>query len=353
MHIAAVGKALPEHYYDQRTLTEFLVGLWGDRPSVAKRLEQLHENVLVEGRHLALPLDAYTQLETFGQRNDAWIEAALDLGEQALRDALARANLGVRDVDVIFFSTVTGLASPSLDARLVNRLGLRPDVKRVPMFGLGCVAGAAAVARATDYLRGDPHGVAVALTIELCSLTLQREDASVANLISTGLFGDGASCAIVVGSAHERDLERGGPEVLDTRSVFYPETEDLMGWQIDERGFTIQLSTAVPSVARERLGLDVDAFLADHDLQRGEVASWVCHPGGPKVLAGIRDGLGLTDDDLALAWESLRRVGNLSSASVLLILRATLDERRPAPGSYSVMLAMGPGFCSELLLLRW
>lgn len=348
MIIAAAGHALPEHYYDQATLSAYLSDVWADRPSVTTRLAALHESVLVKGRHLALPLAAYADLTTFGRCNDAWIRAAVDLGEQAVHTALAKAKLAPGDIDAIFFSTVTGVASPSIDARLVNRMRLRPDVKRIPMFGLGCVAGAAAVARAADYVRAFPTHVAVVLTVELCSLTLQRHDCSVANLISTGLFGDGACAAIVTGS------ERGGhgPCVLATRSVFYPDTEDVMGWHISANGFEIVLSPAVPSVARERLGHDVDDFLGDHDLTRRDVARWMCHPGGPKVLEALQDALELSAVDLALSWRNLEERGNLSSASVLLILADTLDDP-PPEGAYGVMLAMGPGFCSELLLLRW
>jgi alkylresorcinol/alkylpyrone synthase len=350
MNIASVGRALPRHGYAQEEITAFLREQWSERKSVVDRLEELHRNVRVERRHLALPLEAYPRLERFGQFNDAWIEAALDLGERALRDALARAGLAVRDVDAVFFATVTGVASPSIDARLANRVGLRTDVKRNPLFGLGCVAGAAGIARAADYVRAFPRQVAAVLTVELCSMTWQRDDTSVANLISTGLFGDGAACALVVGS--ER-ASAGGPRVLATRSVFYPDTEELMGWEISERGFHIVLSSAVPSVAREQLGADVDTFLADHDLSRADVRSWICHPGGPKVLEGTRDGLGLTDHDVRVAWESLRSTGNLSSASVLLVLRDTMDGARPAPGELGLLLALGPGFCSELVLLQW
>jgi alkylresorcinol/alkylpyrone synthase len=350
MKIASVGKALPVHYYTQEEITAVLETTWGARPSVLARLGELHENVRVDGRHLALPLEAYARMERFGEFNDAWIEAAVDLGERALRDALDRAGLGVRDVDAIYFATVTGVASPSIDARIANRMGLRTDIKRVPMFGLGCVAGAAGVARAADYVRAFPDQVAAVLTIELCSMTWQRGDTSVANIISTGLFADGAACALVTGG--ERDVGD-GPQVLETRSVFYPDTEELMGWKISEHGFHIVLSAAVPSVAREQIGVDVDAFLAERKLSRTDIHTWVCHPGGPKVLEGMRDGLGLTDEDVSVAWETLRTTGNLSSASVLLVLRETMQSARPPAGSLGLLLAMGPGFCSELVLMRW
>ena len=349
MKIASVASALPENVYDQRTIREYLEQVWSDRPEILRRLASLFRNCGVDQRHIALPLERYGELETFGQFNDEWIRCALDLGEKAVRSALERARLQPRDVDAIFFSTVTGLSAPSIDARLANIIPFRSDIRRVPMFGLGCVAGAAAVSRAADFVRGRRDGVALVLTIELCSLTWQRDDESLAHVISTGLFGDGATCAVVVGDERAAD----GPRIVDTRSVFYPDTEDVMGWRISERGFHLVLSPAVPIVARERLGPDVQGFLADHDLTIADIGSWVCHPGGPKVLAAARDSLGVTDEDLALSWDSLRTAGNLSSASVLLILERTLRERRPAPGTRGVMLAMGPGFCSELLLLQF
>ncbi|MBL8841100.1 MAG: type III polyketide synthase [Planctomycetes bacterium] len=350
MKIAAVASAMPEHYYDQPTLKRYLREVvWRDAPALLRRLDSLHDHVQVDGRHLAYPLERYAEFSTFGDFNDAWIAAATDLAQRALETALERADLAPGDVDAVIFTTVTGLASPSIDAKLMNRLPLRRDVKRMPLFGLGCVAGASAVSRAADFVRGDPRAVVAVISVELCSLTVQRGDHGIANVIATGLFGDGACCALVVGEQREAR----GPEIVATRSVFYPDTEEVMGWRISEKGFSLVLSSAVPTVARERLGPDVDAFLASLQLTRRDIGSWVCHPGGPKVLEGARDSLGLTDDDLALSWESLRKVGNLSSASVLLILEQTLLRRRPLPGKLGVMLAMGPGFCSELLLLRW
>lgn len=357
MNIVSVATAFPEHTYDQKTVTAYLERMWADQPETSRRVASLHRNCGVESRDFVLPLERYGELRTFGQFNDAWIAAALPLAQRAIETALARAGLVAADVDAIFVASVTGLAAPSLDARLANRMNLRRDIKRMPVFGLGCVAGAALVSRAADYVRGAPDGVVLVVCVELCSLNWQREDLSLANVISTGLFGDGAACAVVAGAERAARLrERGvavGPRIAATRSVFYPDTEDVMGWNISEHGFRIVLSPAVPAIARERLGGDVDEFLRTHGLQRHDVRSWVCHPGGPKVLAAARDALGLSDSDVALAWSSLREKGNLSSASVLLILERTLLEARPANGTRGVMLAMGPGFCSELLLLAW
>jgi len=203
VRVAAVGSAFPPHFYDQETLLEAFRRHWQQRHYNLERLERLHRNVLVGGRHLALTIEEYERLETWGQANDAWIRVALDVGERAVQEALDQAGLDVADVGAFFFVTVTGVATPSIDARLMNRLGLPPRVKRVPIFGLGCVAGAAGVARASDYVRAYPDQVAVLLSVELCSLTLQRKDLSIPNLIASGLFGDGAAAAVV--------LETGGP----------------------------------------------------------------------------------------------------------------------------------------------
>lgn len=358
MQIASVGSAFPPHYYDQQALLEALKGYWAERHHNLDRLERLHKNVLVGGRHLALPIDAYDRLDGFGDANDAWIRVAQEVGEAAVRDALEGAGLAPADVDALIFVTVTGVATPSIDARLVNRLGLSPRVKRMPIFGLGCVAGAAGIARAADYVRAFPGEVAVLLSVELCSLTLQRQDLSIPNLIASGLFGDGAAAVVVAGAERAAELAPHagaglGPRILATRSVFYPDSEEVMGWDVSEGGFRIVLSADVPDVAREHLGRDVDRFLADHDLSRGDIASWVCHPGGPKVLEAIQEAMDLPDEALAVTWKSLREVGNLSSTSVLLVLQETMADHRPAPGSLGLILAMGPGFCSELVLVEW
>lgn len=349
MKIAAVGSALPPNYYDQETLLEALRQRWSDHYFNLDRLERLHKNVLVGGRHLALPIEEYGELTTWGKANDAWIRVAQEVGAAAVLDALKRAGLTPADVDALIFVTVTGVATPSIDARLMNRLGLPPRVKRMPIFGLGCVAGAAGIARAADYVRGYPDHVAVLLSVELCSLTLQPEDLSIPNLIASGLFGDGAAAVVVTGE----NRPAGGPRILATRSVFYPDSERVMGWDISESGFKIVLSSDVPVVAREKLRPDVDAFLAEHGLTRDDISSWVCHPGGPKVLEAMQESLELPPGALDVTWRSLREVGNLSSTSVLLVLAETLEKHRPAPGSYGMLVAMGPGFCSELVLLQW
>jgi alkylresorcinol/alkylpyrone synthase len=331
---------------------------WGTRHHNTDRVDQLHRAVLVGGRNLALPLEAYTQLEDFGAANDAYIQVAVQTGGEAIMHALQASGLEPADVDALYFTSVTGVAAPSIDARLVNHLGLRSDVARVPMFGLGCVAGAAGVSRLSDYLQAWPDRVAVLLSVELCSLTLQRKDLSVPNLIASGLFGDGAAAVVGVGETRARqmglpDTPTRGPRVRASRSCFYPDSEDVMGWRIGSDGFQVVLSAQVPLVVKEHIREDVDGFLDSQDLTLDDIDCWVCHPGGPKVLQAFEAALDLDEQALSVTWNSLRTVGNMSSSSVLFVLRDTMYDHRPPPGSLGLMLAMGPGFCSELVLLEW
>jgi alkylresorcinol/alkylpyrone synthase len=351
--IVAVHGALPAHHYDQGDITTAFADMC--LPSGRDRglLERLHGTAGVSGRHLALPLERYASLDGFGQANDVFIEVALQLGEQAVAGALEQAGLSAADIDLVVSTSVTGIAAPSVEARLAGPLGLRPDVKRLPVFGLGCVAGAAGIARVHDYLVGHPEQVALLLSVELCSLTLQRADASVQNLVAGALFGDGAAALLAVGRDRDHPAPGPAPEVTATRSHLYPGTERLLGWDIGDRGFQIVLGADLPDLVRDHLGEEVRSFLADHDLKTQDVTAWVCHPGGPRVLDAVREALDLPARSLELTWQSLAQVGNLSSASVLHVLRDTLALRPPPPGTPGLLLAMGPGFCTELVLLRW
>ncbi|MFF4992837.1 type III polyketide synthase [Streptosporangium saharense] len=349
--IAAVRGALPPNRHSQAEITDAIARLCLPEGADRRVLDRLHASARVRSRHLALPLDRYAKLDGFGAANDVFVECAVELGAEAVGTALDAAGLTPGDVDMIMFTSVTGLAAPSVDARLAGRLGFRPDVKRVPIFGLGCVAGAAGIARVHDYLRGWPEHVAVLLSVELCSLTLQRDDSSVANLVAGALFGDGAAAVVACGA--ERLPGGDGPTVVATRSHLYPGSEHVMGWDVGDTGFQVVLDASVPDVVRTYLADDVDGFLADHGMTRQDVTAWVCHPGGPKVLEAVAETLALPEEALELTWRSLASVGNLSSSSVLHVLRDTLALRPPPPGTPGLLIAMGPGFCSELVLLRW
>ncbi len=355
-YILASGVGFPPHRYSQSDLAEALLELWGDQLFNPSRLRDFFANVAVEERYLSLPKERYAELrDDFKARNLAWREISLELLTELTPAVCEKAQLPLEELDFLLSTTVTGLAVPTLEARLMNRLPLSKSARRVPLFGLGCLAGAAGVARLHDFL-GDSERCGLLLAVELCSLTLRTSDLSVANLISTGLFGDGAAVVAMCGTAHPAAAKivksGGGCRVIDTRSVVFPDSEYVMGWEFDSEGFAIVLASDVPSYAAGPVCQGVRDFLAEHGLTPQDVQHWIAHPGGPKVMDAIEQGLGL-DNALAISRESLARQGNLSSVSVLSILDQVLSSGRPRPGDWGVLMAMGPAFCAEIVLLRW
>jgi alkylresorcinol/alkylpyrone synthase len=360
VRIASVASAVPEHRYPQNVITTAFKSYWNAKLEEPEKLDWLHSRVGVDFRHLAFPLERYPQFSTWGEANAAWLEAAEELGVRAIDTALDRAGMSRQDLNALIVVSITGIASPSLDARLINRMALRPDIKRTPIFGIGCAGGAIGLTRAADYALAYPDHTAAILCVEICSLTMQPEDFSTANLIASGLFGDGAAAVIVRGSrtVHRSpksspQSSRPGPQILGTGSVFYSDTEEIMGWNISEAGFKIVLSPQLPDLIKGRLAGDVDGFLGNYQLRRADIGNWVIHTGGPKVLDSIQSTLELKDSDLDRSWDCLRQFGNLSSASVLLVLEEVLMNDTPPQGTHGVLMAMGPGFCLEMILLKW
>ena len=250
--IVSTKTGFPEHYYPQNTLLTAAQEEWKlKRASVVNALEQFYTNVQVKGRHLAWPLERYRKPTTFEERNDAYIETALALGEQTICALLDQVQMDPREIDQLTVISTTGIAVPALDARLMNRIPFSRSMKRLPLFGLGCMGGAAGIARTADYLHGHPQQAVILLAVELCSLTIQRDDLSLANLVASGLFGDGAAAVLMVGDDHPL-AEPGLPRVIDSQSQFFPQTEHIMGWDVTNSGFKVRLSADIAELAQIR-----------------------------------------------------------------------------------------------------
>ncbi|HSJ88481.1 MAG TPA: 3-oxoacyl-[acyl-carrier-protein] synthase III C-terminal domain-containing protein [Anaerolineales bacterium] len=351
-HIVSAASAFPAYYYRQEEITAAMQKLWAGRPSSLERLESFHQNMQVNGRYLALPLEEYLRPSGFQERNQAWIRTATDLGEKVVCQLLEHANVSAEVIDQIVFTTITGIAAPSIDARLMNRIPFSPFLKRMPLFGLGCMGGAGGMSRLADYLVGHPKEAGLLLSVELCSLTIQHNDLSAENMVATGLFGDGAAAVLMVGRQHPL-ARTGQPRVIATRSVFFPETEHIMGWEMQDTGFKVVLGSDVAEIVETGLKPAMDSFLSEYGLSTAQIDLWLVHPGGPKIIQAIETGLGLEMGKLDSSRENLASVGNLSSAAVLVMLEKALKENPPSPGTHSLLMAMGPAFNAELILLEW
>jgi alkylresorcinol/alkylpyrone synthase len=357
--IAAVRSALPGNRSEQQELTAAFAARCALSPRERSLLGRLHAAAGVSTRHSVLPLAEYAALDSVQAVNDRYAREATALGERALRAALGDAGAAAADLDLLIVTSVTGVTVPSLDARLAPLLGLRPDVRRLPVFGLGCVAGAAALGRLHDYLLAWPGHTAALLAVELCSLHWPTAEVTQADMVAAGLFGDGAVALVARGGLAGTGLAgtglagSGGPEVIASRSALYPDSGDALGWQLRSDCFRIVLTTDLPAVVERGIAGTVTDFLAEHDLTVDDIGSWICHPGGPKVLDAAARALKLPDTALAASRRSLAAVGNLSSASVLHILEQVAATERPPPGTPGLMIGLGPGVSAELVLLRW
>lgn len=340
--IAAVEPVLPDHSSSQQEIIAVMGPLLSPDPKRRALIERMYASSTVERRYSALPLERYLDLGGLTQSNAEWVRIATDLGERAVRGALETAGLRPEDVDLLLFTSVTGVAAPSVDALVAERLGMRSDVRRWPSFGLGCVAGAGGLARSHDYLEHRPTGVVVLLAVELCSLTLQRTDDSMANFVASGLFGDGAAAVVLVGDEHPKAA---GPRITATRSVLVAQTADVLAFNLGGTGFEIVLTAEVAAVIEREFPAEVTEFLGQRSL---DGLAMIAHPGGPRILDAFATSLGLPKERFARSWESLASRGNLSSASVLHVLADAL-----AAGEHNALLfALGPGVSAEFVLLE-
>jgi alkylresorcinol/alkylpyrone synthase len=315
-----------------------------------RRLEAIHsviDNSRIDERHSVFPVEYIIEPRPLAQINNEYREKSFELGLQVTADALAQAEMVPSDVDLLMTVSCTGVMIPSLDAYLATEMGFRPDVRRLPITELGCAAGAAGLAHAWEYLRAFPDRTAMLVAVELPTLTFQRKDFSQANLISAVLFGDGAAGVVVTGR------EAPGPRILASESYLFPNSLDAMGFDLRDSGFHIVLSKDVPQLIRERVKELAEGFLARQGLRREDISAFILHPGGQKLLSFMEAELELSHADTQFSWDVLRRFGNLSSASVLFILQEWLSKREMPSGSYGLLMAFGPGFTAEMILLQW
>ena len=361
--IRSVATALPPYELPQERIRDLARAHFAPAFQDIDRYLSVFRHAQIDTRHFAAPLEWFATPRRFKECNDLFIEAATTLGEQAARDCLARAGLEPGDVDHLLWVSTTGMAAPSPDAMLINRLGVGRHTRRTPIWGLGCAGGVAGLARAYEYARAFPEQRALLLTVELCSVTFQWDDRSKRNLIASSLFADGAAAVLVEGDEARglrleasADSQAPSPKpqasILGTQSTLWPDTLDIMGWDMVDTGMQVVFSSRIPQIVKTLMRENVAEFLAPHGLTIDDVDHWVLHPGGAKVIAAYQAALGIDPERLSHTRAVLRDCGNMSSATVFFVLDAFLRSGAPAPGEYGVLAVLGPGFSCELALIR-
>lgn len=340
--VLSVATAVPRYHVSQDTVRDFARVMFAEARNDLERLLPVFDNVEINCRNFCVPPEWFYEDHTFPEKNALYIENALDLSEKAARRALDKAGVSAKDIGAIFFVSTTGLSTPSIDSQLLFKLGLSEHTRRIPIWGLGCAAGAGGLARAADHARVYSEKLVLLIGVELCGLTFQKGDRSKAGLVSTALFGDGAAAA-VLGSAHED----AGPELLGSHSTTWPGTENVMGWEIVEAGFKVRISRSIPELVRRRLPENLRTACSSAGLAPEDLKHFITHPGGAKVLDAFEEVFRLEPGGLVLSREVLRDYGNMSSVTVLFVLERFLESREYATGERGVISALGPGFSAE------
>lgn len=345
--VEAVGAALPKNVVTQAEARAACEKAYAGDPKLLRLLRVFDSGV--ETRHFAFPPEYYLAKRSFEERNGAYVQQATALAEEAARQCLDRAGVKAEAVDHLFFVTTTGLATPSVDALLAPRLGLRKETRRWPLFGLGCAAGAGGLIRASEVLRGHPEQRALVVSVELCGQVFALGATNPTDVVGAALFGDGAAAALLAGDA----LDVSGPRIEATRTELFEDSKHIMGWDFTSDGMRLVLSKDVGDLVKHRLRPVVESFLRSAGLALRNLDYWILHPGGRRIIDAYREAFECDDGLLRWTRRSLARVGNLSSASVLFTLKDVLDEARPSAGEKGIMVALGPGFATEMLVLGW
>jgi len=359
--VISVGTALPEHVLDQKDIKQFARDIYGEvYRGDLDRLIAVYDNAEIDRRHFCVPIGWFGKHRAFAEKNDLYMNNALDLATIAIERALDAAGLSHGDIDYLLFVSTTGLSTPSIDARLIHRLPFRRDIKRLPIWGLGCAGGASSLARAMDIARAEPSARVLVVVVELCGLTFMRNDLSKAALIATSLFGDGAAAVVVAGERAEVNARPESPRLVASRTTTMEDSLGVMGWEFTDLGFKIVMSRDIPTIVRTFMRESIETFLEEQGLGRDAIAHYIAHPGGARVIEAYRESLGLSDDALRHTRAVLRDCGNISACSVLFVLERFMreravrdDEERREETEYGVLCALGPGFSSEVVLMRW
>lgn len=343
--IVAIETIVPPHRLGKSEAIEFARSHFGPHIADLERLLPIFEHSGIDSRFTAAPVDWFCQPHSLAEKNRCYIESATQLCADACEKAIAGARIQRDDIDYIIYVNTTGIATPSIDARLINRLGLRSDIRRTPIWGLGCAGGVAGLSHAYHYLLGHPDDTVLLVCAELCSLTFLADDFSRSNLVASALFGDGAAAVILKNSNDARSLH-----LLATNSRFYPDSLDVMGWNVVEAGLQVVFAQRIPDIVAAHSKEDVTTFLGSREVTLSDIDQFLFHPGGTKVLAAYAKALGIESGKLDLARATLRNFGNMSSVTVLFVIKRYFDKADRDPESLSLISALGPGFCSESIL---
>lgn len=361
--IRSVATALPPHKLPQERIRDLARQHFAPAFPEIDRYMSVFRHAQIDTRHFVAPLEWFAQPRSFKDCNDLFIEAATALGEAAARRCLDAAGLEAMNVDHLIWVSTTGLSAPSPDALLINRLGMQQHIRRTPIWGLGCAGGVAGLARAYEYTRAFPDQRVLLISAELCSLTFQWNDLSKRNLIAASLFADGAAAVLVEGDeARGLRLEANKPtqvsslkppvSILSTQSTLWPNSTEIMGWDIVDSGMQVVFSSRIPQIVRTMMLENTTEFLAQHQLGIDDIDHWILHPGGAKVIRAYEAALAIDSERLSHTWTVLRDYGNMSSATIFFVLDAFLKASAPGPGEYGVLAVLGPGFSCELALIR-
>jgi len=315
------------------------------------RLLEVFAHSNIRKRHFCVPLDWFRHEHSFAEKNRLYVEHAVTLGAQAVERCLRKAQLSPEQIDCLFLVSSTGIATPSLDAQLLNRIGLRETITRLPLWGLGCAGGAMGLARACEYVQAYPDKRALLLSVELCGLTFIRQDLSKSNLVATCLFADGSAAVVVGGDETKKPEDRPLLHFRAAQTTTWKDTLEVMGWELTENGLKVIFSRDIPTLIKKKWKANVDGFLTLHGSGREQLSRYVLHPGGAKVLTAYQESLQISANDMAHAESVLREYGNMSSPTVLFVLEKSMEDTWKA-GEQGLLAALGPGFSSELVLLE-